>query len=192
MNIGCVILASGASRRFGSNKLLAPFLGKPLVCRVLEQVPCELAQCLVVTRDESVAELAREAGLEVLLHDLPDKADTIWLGVQRMTDMAGCLFMVADQPLCTAETMRRLITEFQRFPGAIVRAAFGEQAGNPVLFPADLFGELAALQQGQSGGAVIRRHAGRVRLVQAGSSAELVDVDTPESLEMLQRIALKL
>ena len=29
--VGCVIMASGLSRRFGSNKLLAPFDGQPLL-----------------------------------------------------------------------------------------------------------------------------------------------------------------
>ena len=31
--IGCVIMASGLAKRFGSNKLLAEFDGKPLLCR---------------------------------------------------------------------------------------------------------------------------------------------------------------
>ena len=31
--VGCVIMASGVSRRFGSNKLLADFCGEPMLCR---------------------------------------------------------------------------------------------------------------------------------------------------------------
>ena len=34
--VGCVIMASGLARRFGSNKLLADFGGRPLLCRALE------------------------------------------------------------------------------------------------------------------------------------------------------------
>ena len=34
--VGCVIMASGLSRRFGSNKLLADFGGRPLLFRALE------------------------------------------------------------------------------------------------------------------------------------------------------------
>ena len=30
--VGCVIMASGVSRRFGSNKLLADFCGEPMLC----------------------------------------------------------------------------------------------------------------------------------------------------------------
>ena len=34
--VGCVIMASGLARRFGSNKLLADVGGRPLLCRALE------------------------------------------------------------------------------------------------------------------------------------------------------------
>ena len=34
--VGCVIMASGLARRFGSNNLLADFGGRPLLCRALE------------------------------------------------------------------------------------------------------------------------------------------------------------
>ena len=38
MDIGCVLMASGFGRRFGSNKLLAPAGGVPLVRRAMETV----------------------------------------------------------------------------------------------------------------------------------------------------------
>ena len=34
--VGCVIMASGLSTRFGSNKLLADFGGRPMLCRALD------------------------------------------------------------------------------------------------------------------------------------------------------------
>ena len=33
LTVGCVIMASGLSRRFGTNKLLADFCGQPMLCR---------------------------------------------------------------------------------------------------------------------------------------------------------------
>ena len=37
MNLSLVVLAAGASRRFGAaNKLLQPLSGKPLLCHTLE------------------------------------------------------------------------------------------------------------------------------------------------------------
>ena len=49
--VGCVIMASGLARRFGSNKLLADFGGRPLLCRALEVTATPaLAARVVVTR----------------------------------------------------------------------------------------------------------------------------------------------
>ena len=36
LTVGCVIMASGLSRRFGANKLLADFCGQPMLCRALQ------------------------------------------------------------------------------------------------------------------------------------------------------------
>ena len=49
-SVGCVIMASGLARRFGSNKLLADFGGRPLLCRALEVTATPaLATRVVVT-----------------------------------------------------------------------------------------------------------------------------------------------
>lgn len=185
--LGVVALASGESRRFdGGEKLLARAGGRAMLAYVLDALPPDVFQKrLVVTRSPRAAALALSLGFEALVHTLPEMSDTIRLGVERMAGMDGCLFCVGDQPLLTARTVRRLAGTFEKDPSRIVRACFGERDGNPVLFPAALFGELAALAPGQSGGAVIRRHAGLVTRVQALSARELKDVDTRQDFDWL-------
>ena len=61
MNIGCVVLASGESVRFGSNKLLADFLGRPVLACLLDALPPEL-DTVVVTRSPAVQALAAARG----------------------------------------------------------------------------------------------------------------------------------
>ena len=54
--VGCVIMASGASRRFGSNKLLADFCGEPMLCRAFAATDTpRLSARIVVTRSDEVA-----------------------------------------------------------------------------------------------------------------------------------------
>ena len=36
MKLGCVIMASGEGKRFGSNKMLADIYGKPLIARTID------------------------------------------------------------------------------------------------------------------------------------------------------------
>ena len=79
--VGCVIMASGLSQRFGSNKLLAPFCGEPMLCRAFAATDTpKLSARIVVTRSDEVAQLCRSRNVPVLLHDLPGRNDTVRLG----------------------------------------------------------------------------------------------------------------
>ena len=183
MKIGCVMLASGDSTRFGSNKLMAALNGKPLLSYTLEQLPGEMTPVVVVTRYAQVEWLACLSGFTALLHDQPDLSDTIRIGLAEMRGVDGCMFCVGDQPLCSRETMRRLINSFGKLPpGYIVRANAAGQNGNPVLFSKAFFPELSALCMGESGGTVMRRHPKQVVPIRIDKPYELFDVDTPQAL----------
>lgn len=187
MKIGCVILASGESVRFGSNKLLADFCGKPLLNHLLDALPGGLVT-VVVTRSAAVCELAKAKGFRCLLHRQPEVRDTIRLGLSALPDTDGCLFCVGDQPLLTAETIKKVVDAYREDATRIVRAAYGDRQGNPVLFPPSLYSELETLAEGEAGVTVIRRHPDLVRTVQAAFAEELDDVDTQEVLEALQKL----
>ena len=63
MKIGCIVMAAGNARRFGSNKLDARVEGKTLLRRALEAVPVScFARVAVVTQYPQGMELAREMG----------------------------------------------------------------------------------------------------------------------------------
>lgn len=190
MNIGCVVMASGSALRFGSNKLLANFCKKPLIGHILEKLPREeFDKIIVVTRSEDVKKLCATLDIDCLLHAQPLQSDTVRLGIEVMRDMDGCMFCVANQPLCTAESIRRMTRAFSQQPHNIIRLAFDGKAGNPVIFPRSLFSELSALPQGRGGGAVVQKHPDLVVTVNAESAEELADVDTPEMLARLEELA---
>ena len=188
--IGCVIMASGMARRFGSNKLLHDFLGEPVICRILRttgQVP--LACRVVVTRHPEIEEICRAMKIPVLLHELPLQSDTVALGVSYLLEqdpaLEGILFAASDQPCLRPESIAALCNAFDVDPEKIYRLSFGHTVGNPVLFPKSTFRELLRLPADKGGGAVVKKHPELVRLVEAADETELVDVDTPEILEEL-------
>lgn len=187
MRIGCVVLASGESVRFGGNKLLTPFRGKPMLAHLLLALPPAL-HTVVVTRSEAVRTLAIGMGYRCVLHREPEVRDTIRIGLAELPDTEGCLFCVGDQPLLTAETLEKVIADFTAHPQAIVRAAYEGREGNPAIFPRALYGELSALGEGEAGVTVIRRHTALTRTVEAAFAAELTDVDTPDALLMLDTL----
>ena len=189
LTLGCVILASGEASRFGENKLLVEFCQKPLLAHTLCALAGAFSPWVTVTRDPRVAELAKAYGCETILHDQPHVSDTIRLGLSRMENVDGCLFCVGDQPLLTRETILRVRQAFTQHPNQIVRAAYGERVGNPVLFPKCFFEELKALNDEESGGLVAHRRGALT--VQATFPEELRDVDTRDELLALQTIFQK-
>ena len=189
-NAGCVIMASGMGNRFGGNKLMADFLGRPLIARILDATEGLFAKRVVVTRHESVTELCKEQGIPVVLHDLPHRSDTVRLGLEAIGDVERCMFCPGDQPLLSKETIASLLLSAVSNPEAIWRPCCDGAPGAPVLFPQWAFPELLTLPEGKGGGVVIKRHPEKCQMQPISDPWELIDADTPEILAQLRQHAL--
>ena len=167
-HLGCVIMASGLGKRFGGNKLMADFDGHPLICRALTVTDGLFSHRVVVTRHADVASLCHAQNFPVILHDKPFRNDTIRLGLDEVTrngDISGCLFCPGDQPLLSRETIINLIDAFLADNEKIIRPAFQNTPGAPVLFPSWAFSELFSLPEGKGGGFVAKKYPERIQLV---------------------------
>lgn len=190
--LGCVIMASGESRRFGSNKLLTPFCGKPMVAHILTAVSGSLlSDCIVVTRHPEIQSICVECRTDVLLHDYPHKNDTIRLGLTALLErnpLSGCMFAVSDQPLLTTETINTLLLSFSqlRDTSAIYRPACTDFPGSPILFGSRYFNELLTLPEGKGGRFVAQKYPQNIRYISTKYPEELLDADTPEALQRLE------
>ena len=186
--IGCVIMASGQGKRFGSNKLLTDFRGRTLIQTALDTTGEALfARKVVVTRSDEVAEICSTQGVPVILHDLPARSDAVRLGIEAMEGMKGCLFCLCDQPLLTQDTLKRMVESFIRGEHTIIQLGFGDRRGNPVLFGADYFEELCRLPQKRGGSYLLGLYPEKVGIAEAEREQELWDIDTKEDLEELLR-----
>lgn len=184
--LGCVIMASGLGERFGSNKLMADFHGEPMIQRALRATDGLFSKRVVVTRHESVAVLCQELGVDAVLHDLPHRSDTVRLGLEALGDLDACMFLPGDQPLLRRETVAMLLEIQKENPDRIIRPAYEDSEGSPVLFPSWAFPELKTLPEGKGGGVVIKNHPHEVYRVSVSNPFELADADTPETLELLK------
>jgi molybdenum cofactor cytidylyltransferase len=186
--IACVIMASGMGKRFGGNKLMADFHGQPMILRALEATDGIFEKRVVVTRHADVAELCRLRDVGSVLHELPYRSDTVRLGVEAVGDAEACVFCPGDQPMLRKETVVSLALAAKNHPDDIWRVCFEETPGAPVLFPKWTFAELSSLPEGKGGGFLAKKYPERVRTVSARDRFELMDTDTPEDLEFLQKL----
>lgn len=184
----CLIMAAGNASRFRANKLAAEFDGKPLILHALEAVPSALfSRVAVVTQYPQVMALAQEFGFEAMENPHPDYgiSYTIRLGTEALADCPAILYMVADQPLLSQDSVQRVVTAWQAQPDRIAGASHNGKRGNPNIFPREFYPELLALTEDHGGSTVIRAHPERFLPVEVAQE-QLTDVDTPQALETLK------
>ena len=108
------------------------------------------------------------------------------LGLEALGDLDACMFLPGDQPLLRRETVAMLLENWKENSDRIVRPAYEDTEGSPVLFPSWAFPELRTLPEGKGGGVVIKNHPHEVYRVSVSNPFELADADTPETLELLK------
>lgn len=185
--VDAIILASGLSRRMGCNKLLLPLGNSTVLGQFLSRFPYALFQKVVfVYGDQQVAAIARQYPVVLCNNSNPElgKSHSIHLGLSASKADDGMMFVVADQPLLTSATIRKLIEMFRDEKAKkIVVPKVGDKPANPVIFPATCRSEFAELRGDSGGRQLIVRQPDRVCHVPFASEEEFYDVDTPENYQ---------
>ena len=188
-----IVMASGFSRRMGTNKLLLPLDGSTVIERVLRVIgSVGYSGVIVVSQYAEILALAERLGFFAVLNAQAarGKSSSIRLGLGaaaeltaagRLPESAAATFFTGDQIFLSRDFLTPR-TEALVFP------AYGGKAGSPGIFPADCFDELLALEGEAGGMAVAKRHADRLRLVPAESDIEGFDFDTREEWRQALRL----
>ena len=189
MKIGCALLAAGAGKRFGGEKLLHEVGGEPMIARAMQLYqshPFAARACVTRAEATRIQSLARGNGFLVVINPDPERGVGTSVSIvtaeliRQEPELDGILYAVSDQPFLTQQSVQKLIDAFAADSSKIASLAFEGNRGNPAIFPKDLFGELQELGEDIGGGAVIRRNKERLILVEAESARELEDIDTRE------------
>jgi molybdenum cofactor cytidylyltransferase len=105
-------------------------------------------------------------------------------------DLDGALVCLGDMPLISGRHLDRLIAAFNPLEGrAIIVPIRSGKRGNPVLWSSRFFPDMAELAGDVGAKHLIGEHAELVAEVEMDDDAVLVDIDTPEALDALQRKA---
>ena len=184
---GILLLAAGAGKRFGGDKLSAVVDGQPMFIRAMDVIDAQVdvVHRIVVTGQPSILTEGKMRGWDVAINENPEKGISwsIRLGMEQMLkevpDLDGILFMVCDQPWLTKETVGRMLTQFEK---GILSLSYNGRSGNPVLFSKDYFEELMTLEGDVGGRQVMNKHKAEIYYLEIFNEKELRDVDRREEL----------
>ena len=189
-HIHVVVLAAGASTRFGAAKQLVRVGGRPLMHIIVSRAVELAGHSVTVVLGAHAGELApllkhSPAAVAVNRDWSEGIASSIREGIAHTPATAdGIMIVLADQAAVTTEDLRRLAGAWRRNPSSIVAAQYAGGVGVPAIFPRWCFRELNELRGDRGAQTLLQRHVDRlVRL--AMPSAEL-DIDRPEDLLTLE------
>lgn len=186
-----IVLAAGASSRFGSAKQLVRIGDRPLLSLIAGRAAEVVGHALIVVLGARAAEISpllkHSPGSVVVNRDWREGlASSIRAGIARLpASCTGAMLVLADQACVTAEDLRRLAGAWHRQPLCVAAARYGATVGVPAIFPRHLFGELSDLKGDTGAKALLRRHADGLVKVPMASAA--FDLDTPDDLLELGR-----
>jgi molybdenum cofactor cytidylyltransferase len=181
-----IVLAAGASTRFGSAKQLVRVAGRPLLNTAVSRAADVAGSAVTVVLGARAAELApllthSQASIVINREWREGMASSIRTGVARLpASCTAVLLMLVDQAAVTAEDLERLVGAWRRQPDYIVAARYGMTTGVPAIFPRFAFPELALLRGDVGARVLLQRNPDRVVRVPMASAA--IDIDTPEDL----------
>jgi molybdenum cofactor cytidylyltransferase len=189
-SLHAIVLAAGASRRFGSAKQLVKVSGRPLLHAVVGhavEIAGHAVTVVLGARASEFAPLLRHspAGVVVNRDWQEGVASSLRTGIAQLPgSAAAALVLLADQPAVTAEDLRRLANAWRRQPDSLVAAQYAGIAAVPAIFPAWCFRDLLELRGDRGAQRLFTRYADRLVRVPMPSAA--IDLDTPEDLLQLE------
>ncbi|MEO1253092.1 MAG: nucleotidyltransferase family protein [Pseudomonadota bacterium] len=189
MKIAAILLAAGASKRFGeADKLTADLDGEPILKKAIKAFDkAALSRRIAVTAPGGAAEalLRAHGGFEIVVNEraCDGMGGSLSAGAAALSDEDGAMIVLGDMPFIAPATFDRAIDAFTKSDGAkIVAPDHHGQRGHPVIFPRTYFAALTRLTTDSGAGGIIARHKNDFAVFASDDPGVLRDIDRPEDL----------
>lgn len=188
MKINLVLLASGNSKRFGSNKLLYKINGKEmfkysvdLADDLKKSLKDTIKNIIVVSKYQEIKEYVLSKNMIYVENPQSELgiSTSIILGVSESEKDRSeyIMFMVCDQPYTKSSTIENFIKSFLKSSKGIGAVAFEKIMGNPCIFSHKYLKDLKKLSGDIGGKKIIKENLDDVYIYEVSTKKELEDID---------------
>ncbi|MGC8505659.1 MAG: nucleotidyltransferase family protein [Thermoplasmata archaeon] len=194
--VSAIVLASGFSRRFSSNKLLLPLGNETVIGMTVRHVmEAGIPKIAAVIPDgDSMLKRALPESVDKICNPDRDEgiASSIRAGVNRFMESGDAvLIMNGDQPLLPPSIIKQLIDLFTGNKQKIAACSIGGEPVNPAIFPHVCLADLMALKGDRGAKPLILRNMKKVVTIDV-DPVFLTDIDTDEDYETVLRVLEKI
>jgi molybdenum cofactor cytidylyltransferase len=182
--VAAIVLAAGASERYGQSKQLLPWDGGTLLGHVTDMVLASQADPVIVVLGHQadacrVALGDRPVNIVVNSDWAQGQSSSVKAGLAALpANVSAAIFPLVDQPGVTPATINSLIESYRTTLAPVVWPEYGHQRGNPVLFDRVAFPNLMNVTGDTGGRSVLGAYADQAERVPVSDPGILFDIDT--------------
>lgn len=180
-DVAIILLAAGASTRMKTGDKLLEFIdGTPLILRQLRRCCAASGTVTVVLHDGDTKRRAWITDSPARIITTPERA----MSASLRAGIAGCtapaaMVVLADMPDVTTQDMETLLAAHRAHPEDIIQATTADgRPGQPVIFPAKYYAEIAQLTGDTGAKPIVKTHGARAIALPADHA--ITDLDTPD------------
>ena len=190
--IAGLILAAGESTRMGTPKATLAFRGRTFLEWIVATLREGGLERIFVVLGHQAENIQRQVTIE-LAHVVinPEyrsgQTSSLQAGLRALAvgDPEAALLCLVDHPAISAETVRRIVANFEQCRAPVVIPTYRGRRGHPVLIGRQLFDELIALTSGTGADSVVRKYRHVTKFLEVDDEGVIIDVDDPECYRRL-------
>lgn len=187
-----IILAAGASNRFGKPKQLLSYKNKTMLQYLIDEAKNTTAASVIVVLGANTEKIQTKLPIEKIHIVINENwkegmSSSIHCGINELQkidpDVDAAIIMVCDQPFVTTELLNQLTHTHKETKKQIVTCGYDNTTGPPVLFHKSLFSELLQLKGDVGARKIVEQNPDEVAIVSFPKGN--IDIDTVADYENL-------
>jgi molybdenum cofactor cytidylyltransferase len=192
LNFAGIILAAGASSRFGKSKILVPWQQHTLLHRVTSIVLRSGLNPVIVVLGNVVEDaILALSGLPATVIINPEwekgQSTSLRCGIQNLpNETSAAIIFLADQPFISPALIDGLLTMYKETGAPIIAPLVEGERCNPVLFAQTTFNDLLSVKGDVGGRAIFSKF--QMAFFPWQDKKLKMDIDTPQDLEVISRL----